>query len=64
MVARYHWGFEDPAKAQGSEDEVSEVFRKVQPSLLLRLAIGAQTCPGEAPILLSKTAFQFNNFGG
>ena len=30
MVARYHWGFEDPAKAQGSEDEVLEVFRKVR----------------------------------
>jgi arsenate reductase len=30
MVARYHWGFEDPAKAQGSEDEVLDVFRKVR----------------------------------
>jgi arsenate reductase len=30
MVARYHWGFEDPAKAQGSEDEVLEVFRRVR----------------------------------
>ncbi|HTD14658.1 MAG TPA: arsenate reductase ArsC [Chthoniobacterales bacterium] len=30
MVARYHWGFDDPAKAQGSEDENLEVFRKVR----------------------------------
>ena len=30
MVARYHWGFEDPAKAQGSEDEILEVFREVR----------------------------------
>jgi arsenate reductase (thioredoxin) len=30
MVARYHWGFEDPAKAQGSEEEVLKVFRKVR----------------------------------
>ena len=29
-VARYHWGFEDPAKAQGSEEEVLKVFRKVR----------------------------------
>ena len=30
MVARYHWGFEDPAKAQGTDDEVLEVFRKIR----------------------------------
>ena len=30
MVARYHWGFDDPAKAQGSEEEVLKVFRKVR----------------------------------
>ena len=27
---RHHWGFEDPAHAEGSEDEVMEVFRKVR----------------------------------
>ncbi len=27
---RYHWGFEDPAHAEGSEDEVTEVFRTVR----------------------------------
>jgi arsenate reductase (thioredoxin) len=30
MVKRYHWGFEDPAKAAGSEEEVFEVFRRVR----------------------------------
>jgi arsenate reductase len=30
MVARYHWGFDDPAKAQGSKDEIWEAFRKVR----------------------------------
>jgi arsenate reductase len=30
MVARYHWGFDDPAKAQGSEEEVLKVFRKIR----------------------------------
>jgi arsenate reductase len=29
-VARYHWGFEDPAKAEGSEEEVLSVFRRVR----------------------------------
>jgi arsenate reductase len=29
-VARYHWGFEDPAKAEGSEGEVLSVFRRVR----------------------------------
>jgi len=29
-VARYHWGFEDPAKVQGTEGEVLTVFRRVR----------------------------------
>ena len=29
-IARYHWGFEDPAKAEGTEDEVLSVFRRVR----------------------------------
>lgn len=27
---RYHWGFEDPAHAKGSDEEVLEVFRTVR----------------------------------
>jgi arsenate reductase (thioredoxin) len=30
MVKRYHWGFDDPAKATGSEEEVFAVFRQVR----------------------------------
>jgi len=30
MVKRYHWGFDDPAKATGSEEEVLLVFRRVR----------------------------------
>ena len=29
-IARYHWGFADPAKAEGTEDEVLSVFRRVR----------------------------------
>ena len=32
---RHHWGFEDPAHAKGSEDEVMEVFRKVRNEIKL-----------------------------
>ena len=32
---RHHWGFEDPAHAEGSEDEVMEVFRKVRNEIKL-----------------------------
>lgn len=29
-VTRYHWGFDDPAKAEGTEQEKWEVFRRVR----------------------------------
>ena len=32
---RHHWGFEDPAHAEGSEDEIMEVFRKVRNEIKL-----------------------------
>ena len=32
---RHHWGFEDPAQAEGSEDEVMEAFRKVRNEIKL-----------------------------
>jgi arsenate reductase len=32
---RYHWGFEDPAHAQGSEQEVLAVFRRVRDEIRL-----------------------------
>lgn len=30
QVNRYHWGFEDPAKAAGTEEEKQLVFRRVR----------------------------------
>jgi arsenate reductase len=30
MVQRYHWAFEDPAKATGSEEQIIAVFRRVR----------------------------------
>jgi arsenate reductase len=30
LVNRYHWGFIDPAHAQGSEEEVLNVFRQIR----------------------------------
>ncbi len=30
QVNRYHWGFDDPAKAQGTEEEKLAVFRRVR----------------------------------
>lgn len=35
QVNRHHWGFEDPAHAQGSEEEVLNVFRKVRDQIRL-----------------------------
>lgn len=37
QVHRDHWGFEDPAKAQGTEDEVMEVFRRVRDQMEARI---------------------------
>jgi len=30
QVNRYHWGFDDPAKAQGTDEEKLAVFRRVR----------------------------------
>ena len=35
QVDRYHWGFEDPAHAQGTEEEVLAVFREVRDQIQL-----------------------------
>ncbi|MDP0501180.1 MAG: arsenate reductase ArsC [Verrucomicrobiota bacterium JB022] len=35
QVRRYHWGFEDPAHATGSEEEVLAVFRDVRDRIRL-----------------------------
>ena len=35
QVKRYHWGFEDPAHATGTEEEVLQEFRSVRDSIRL-----------------------------
>lgn len=32
---RYHWGFDDPARAEGSDEEVAAVFRRVRDQMRL-----------------------------
>ena len=39
QVNRYHWGFDDPAHAQGTEEEILDVFRRVREQI--RLVFGA-----------------------
>jgi arsenate reductase len=34
-VNRYHWGFEDPAYAEGTEDEILEEFRLIRDQIKL-----------------------------
>ena len=35
LLKRYHWGFDDPAKAEGSDEEVLDVFRRVRDEIKL-----------------------------
>jgi arsenate reductase len=35
QVNRYHWGFDDPAHAQGTEEEILAVFRRVRDQIKL-----------------------------
>lgn len=35
QVKRYHWGFEDPAHAGGTEEQILDAFRKVRDSIRL-----------------------------
>ncbi len=39
QVNRYHWGFDDPAHAQGTDEEILNVFRRVRDQI--RLVFGA-----------------------
>jgi arsenate reductase len=34
-VNRYHWGFDDPARATGTEEEILQVFRQVRDRIKL-----------------------------
>lgn len=37
-VIKWHWGFDDPAKATGSEEEILDQFRVVRDAIKLRVA--------------------------
>jgi len=36
-VVKWHWGFEDPAKSSGTEEEIMASFRKVRDSIKARI---------------------------
>lgn len=36
-VVKWHWGFDDPAKATGTEDEIMEQFRNVRDAIKRRI---------------------------
>lgn len=38
-VTKWHWGFDDPAKATGSEEEIMEKFRDVRDSIKRRIEL-------------------------
>ena len=35
QLNRYHWGFDDPAKAEGSEAEIVDAFRRIRDEIKL-----------------------------
>lgn len=41
-VKRYHWGFDDPAKAEGTEEEKWAVFRRVRDEIENRIKLFAE----------------------
>jgi arsenate reductase len=54
-VARYHWGFGDPAKAQGAEDKVLEFFRRIRDEIAKVFgAYGAGIRLGQREISISQ----------
>jgi arsenate reductase len=54
QVNRYHWGFEDPAHAQGSEEEVYAQFRRIRDQIKLVFeAYAAGLCEGAKPLASS-----------
>ncbi|RUT31900.1 arsenate reductase (thioredoxin) [Paenibacillus zeisoli] len=43
-VTKWHWGFEDPAKATGTEEEIMGQFRKVRDEIKGRIEQFVETC--------------------
>jgi arsenate reductase len=47
QVARYHWGFDDPAHAQGTEEEILNEFRRVRDEIKVKFtAYGTEVRAG------------------
>lgn len=38
-VTKWHWGFDDPAKATGTEEEIMEQFRTVRDAIKARIEL-------------------------
>jgi len=38
-VVKWHWGFDDPAKATGTEDEITAKFRKARDAIKNRIEL-------------------------
>lgn len=47
-VVKWHWGFEDPAKATGTEEEIMAKFREVRDAIHARIADFARESKNEA----------------
>ncbi|ELK49103.1 arsenate reductase (thioredoxin) [Halobacillus sp. BAB-2008] len=43
-VTRFHWGFDDPAKAEGTEEEKWAFFQRVRDEIEARIQEFAETC--------------------
>lgn len=39
QVVKWHWGFDDPAKAKGTEEEIMAQFREVRDQIKARIAV-------------------------
>ena len=47
QTARYHWPFDDPAHATGTEEEILSEFRRVRDEIKVKFSIyGAQLITG------------------
>ncbi|MGU3470484.1 arsenate reductase (thioredoxin) [Paenibacillus sp. D51F] len=50
-VIKWHWGFDDPAKATGTEEEIMAKFREVRDAIHARIAdfVRERNAAGEEP---------------
>lgn len=53
QVNRYHWGFDDPAHADGSEEEIYATFQRVRDEILITLQAYVQGYREASPLGVS-----------